>query len=438
MNKKISITILLGLAILLNILILSYRADFSKETKTIYMDIESDHDVVLQLYYSNDEEFHDDLMQTVYYNAQVSEGEGTLTFEVPMGYENYMVCSDELVETGEITDIYYNYYFLRASLLDKCEIKVTEEQVTCFSLQDGELYESINTVQHGFQKKMNIVFCAVVDIAIFVLSKYLFQQLGLVKELVDNRTMILRLGKNDFKTRFAGSYLGIIWAFIQPVVTVLVYWFVFQVGFRSSPVDNFPFVLWLTTGMVPWFFFSEAWNSGTNSLTDYTYLVKKVVFNISTIPVVKIVSALFVHVFFVAFTMFLYVLYGYKPDIYWLQVIYYSFCLLVMVTALAYLCSAIMVFFRDLSQIINVVLQVGIWLSCIMWSVDMLPERVRWVMYFNPIYYIVSGYRTALITKEWFWEMPYQTLGFWAFVIVLMSIGVNVFNKLRVHFADVL
>ena len=153
---------------------------------------------------------------------------------------------------------------------------------------------------------------------------------------------------------------------------------------------------------------------------------------------VKIVSALFVHVFFVAFMMFLYIIYGYKPDLYWLQVIYYSFCLLVMVTALAYLCSAIMVFFRDLSQIINVVLQVGIWLSCIMWSVDMLPERVRWVMYFNPIYYIVSGYRSALITKEWFWEMPYQTLGFWAFVIVLMSIGVNVFHKLRVHFADVL
>ena len=438
MNKKLSITILLGLAILLNILILSYRADFSKETKTIYMDIKSDHDVVLQLYYSNDEEFRDNLMQTVYYNAQVSKGEGTLTFEVPMGYENYMICSDELVETGEIIDIYYNYYFMRASLLNKCEIKATEGQVTCFLLQDGKLYESINEVQHDFQKKMNIVFCIVIDIAICVLAKYIFQLLGIVKELIENRTMILRLGKNDFKTRFAGSYLGIIWAFIQPVVTVLVYWFVFQVGFRSSPVDNFPFVLWLTTGMVPWFFFSEAWNAGTNSLTDYSYLVKKVVFNISTIPVVKIVSALFVHVFFVAFMMFLYIIYGYKPDLYWLQVIYYSFCLLVMVTALAYLCSAIMVFFRDLSQIINVVLQVGIWLSCIMWSVDMLPERVRWVMYFNPIYYIVSGYRSALITKEWFWEMPYQTLGFWAFVIVLMSIGVNVFHKLRVHFADVL
>lgn len=437
-NKKMSIIILFGLALLLNILILNYKTNFSKETKTVYVDVASEHDIVVQLFYSNDREFQDDLVQTAYFNSQVSGGKGTLSFEVPLEYENYMINCDGIVETVEIVDVYYHYYFMQESLLDKCEIKSMTEDSMCFLLQDGKLYESINEVHHGFQKKMNIVFCAVVDITVCVLVKYIFQLLGLAKELIQNRTMILRLGKNDFKTRFAGSYLGIIWAFIQPVVTVLVYWFVFQVGFRSSPVGDFPFVLWLTTGMVPWFFFSEAWNSGTNSLIDYTYLVKKVVFNISTIPVVKIVSALFVHVFFVVFTMFLYILYGYNPDIYWVQVVYYSFCLLVMVTALAYLCSAIMVFFRDLSQVISVVLQVGIWLSCIMWSVDMLPERVRWVMYFNPIYYIVSGYRSALITKEWFWEMPYQTLGFWAFIVILMSVGVNIFNKLRVHFADVL
>ena len=101
--------------------------------------------------------------------------------------------------------------------------------------------------------------------------------------------MIYKLAKNDFKTKYAGSYLGIIWAFIQPVITVLVYWFVFEVGFRggsdSLPV---PFVLYLVAGIIPWFFFQDGLTGGTNSLLEYSYLVKKVVFNISVLPVVKI------------------------------------------------------------------------------------------------------------------------------------------------------
>ena len=112
--------------------------------------------------------------------------------------------------------------------------------------------------------------------------------------LKNNRKLIFSLAKNDFKTRFAGSYLGIFWAFVQPVVTILVYWFVFQVGFRNGTVDEFPFVLWLTAGLVPWFYFSEALMGATNSLLEYSYLVKKVVFNIDILPVIKVLSALFV------------------------------------------------------------------------------------------------------------------------------------------------
>ena len=95
-------------------------------------------------------------------------------------------------------------------------------------------------------------------------------------ELLQNRHLIWNLSKNDFKTKYAGSYLGIVWAFVQPVVTILVYWFVFQVGFRSQEVVNFPFVLYLTCGMVPWFFFQDALNGGTTALIEYSYLVKKV------------------------------------------------------------------------------------------------------------------------------------------------------------------
>ena len=141
------------------------------------------------------------------------------------------------------------------------------------------------------------------------------------------RKLTVTLAVNDFKTKYSGSYLGIFWAFVQPVVTVTVYWFVFQLGFRSDPVKDFPFVLWLIAGIVPWFYFSDALNGGTNSLLEYNYLVKKVVFNIDILPIVKVCSALFVHGFFVCFMFILYLAYGYGIDLYCIQDIYYT-CLL--------------------------------------------------------------------------------------------------------------
>jgi teichoic acid transport system permease protein len=110
----------------------------------------------------------------------------------------------------------------------------------------------------------------------------------------ENRRLVWKLAKNDFKTRYAGSYLGAIWAFIQPIVTILVYWFVFSLGMKASTgPEAMPFVLFLLAGIVPWFYFQDSLNGGTTSLLEYNYLVKKVVFNISVLPVVKILSALF-------------------------------------------------------------------------------------------------------------------------------------------------
>lgn len=261
-------------------------------------------------------------------------------------------------------------------------------------------------------------------------------------EIIKSRKMIYKLAKNDFKTKYAGSYLGIIWAFIQPVITVLVYWFVFEVGFRggsdSLPV---PFVLYLVAGIIPWFFFQDGLTGGTNSLLEYSYLVKKVVFNISVLPVVKILSAVFVHLFFIVFITFLYCCYGHFPDLYYLQLLYYLAGLLLLILGLSYLTSAVVVFFRDLSQMISIALQIGIWLTPIMWVAE--DKLIHYpllykILKLNPIYYIVMGYRDAFIYKHWFWERPLWTAYFWCFVIGVLWLGTRVFKKLRVHFADVI
>lgn len=267
----------------------------------------------------------------------------------------------------------------------------------------------------------------------------------MIKEIWNNRKLIFKLAKNDFKTRYAGSYLGIVWAFVQPIITIIVYWFVFEYGLSAGAQLSrngieIPFVLWLSAGLVPWFFFSEALSSATNALIEYNYLVKKVVFKIEVLPVVKVLSSSFVHVFFVLFVLILYSCYGYFPDVYTVQVFYYSFCMFMMVLAISYTTCAVVVFFRDLSHIIGIFLQVGVWATPIMWNFSIIHNPVlEFIFKLNPMFYIVQGYREALIEKTWFGQSALgQTAYFWILTIVLFAFGKMMFNRLKPHFADVL
>ena len=202
-----------------------------------------------------------------------------------------------------------------------------------------------------------------------------------------------------------------------------------------------PYVLWLTAGLVPWFYFSEAIVQGTQALLEYNYLVKKVVFKISILPIIKIIGATFIHVFFALILILLYFAYGYTPDLYLLQIPYFSFCMFIFVLALSYATCAIVVFFRDLTQIINILLQVGMWATPILWDITMLKgqwEPFRIVFKMNPVYYVVNGYRSALFEKTWFWQDFYSTMYFWIVTAVLFGIGALIFKRLKVHFADVM
>lgn len=259
-------------------------------------------------------------------------------------------------------------------------------------------------------------------------------------ELYRNRRLVFSLAKNDFKTKYAGSYFGTVWAFIQPIVTICVYWFVFGLALRNGADRGVPFVLWLVAGLVPWFFIQEGLTGGTSALLEYNYLVKKVVFNIRILPVVKVFSAVFVHCFFVVIILVIYTFMGYPPDLYALQLLYYSFCTFMLILGVTYLTSSVAVFFRDLTQMINIALQVGVWVTPIMWNFSDLglTGLLTTILKLNPVFYIVQGYRDSLIDKVGIWEHPALTLYFWVFTVIVFILGTKLFKKLQVHFADVL
>ena len=109
----------------------------------------------------------------------------------------------------------------------------------------------------------------------------------IIKKIVTDMAFVWQFAIDDFKAKYAGSALGCMWAFLQPIITIVLYWFVFQLGFRSQPVEGFPFILWLMIGLIPWLFISEAVTNATTSMVEYSYLVKKVLFNINILPFTK-------------------------------------------------------------------------------------------------------------------------------------------------------
>lgn len=259
-----------------------------------------------------------------------------------------------------------------------------------------------------------------------------------VLDIIKKRNLLIELTKKEFQTRYLGSYLGIAWAFVQPIFNIMVLWFVFEIGFRSAPVKDFPFILWLVCGMVPWFFFSDSILSSVTSIVDNNYLVKKVVFPVSLLPFVKILSALVVHSFFIFLLFLCFIYYGYMPELYNLQIIYYIFATSVLAIGVSLITSSLMVFLRDIKEIVNMTMQLAFWFTPIFWPIQIIPEKYQSIIKLNPMYYIIEGYRNSFIYHKWFWNDINSFLYFWLFTIFILISAFLLYRKMRPHFADVL
>lgn len=262
--------------------------------------------------------------------------------------------------------------------------------------------------------------------------------LEFLKSAATQRQIVWTLAKSDFKSRYLGSALGALWAFVLPLVNLGVIWFAFQQGVKSVALGSVPFILWLVSGLFPWTFFSDGVSAASNSLVEKAFLVKKVVFKVELIPLIKVLAAILPFLFLSIVMLILFSLYGYTPDLYWVQLLYYAFCLCMLVLSLSWLTSSVVVFYRDLSQVINMSLQLGFWATPIFWTPDNLPEKFKFLLFLNPMAYVVNGYRQSMISKVWFWEEPWSTIYFWALIGAFSFMGLFIFKRLRPHFADVL
>ena len=259
-----------------------------------------------------------------------------------------------------------------------------------------------------------------------------------IKKICDFYKCTVEFAKNDLKKRYAGSVLGAIWAYIQTAMMVVIYWFVFQYGLRNGAVDGVPFLPWFISGMMPWLMFSDIINSCMNCMAEYSYIVKKVVFNIDIIPASKIAVCLFIYAFFLVVIVIVTLCNHLFTGFYILQSILYLIAALLLAVPIGYAVCTVSVFFKDLGQIIAIILNMLMWATPIAWPATIVPEGLRWIIKLNPMYFVVSGVRNSLIygipiTAD----IPYLFY-FAGCVCALWAVCIPIYRRLVPHLADIL
>lgn len=252
------------------------------------------------------------------------------------------------------------------------------------------------------------------------------------------REMIWSLAIWSFRNRFIGTSAGALWSVFHPLALVFVFWMVFSLGFRATGPGHLPFVVYFMTAFLPWTFFSEALINSTGSIVSNPHLAKKMVFPTEILPLVEIVAATFSHLLLLAFTLVLLIFHGIIPGWWFLQILYAYFCAATLVLGLGWLFSATNVIYRDVSQSLNTVLNFWFWITPIVWSTEMVPEKWRPILNLNPMTHVVESYRDALLYGRPFWSDPIQVLSFWGWTLTFGFIGAYVFHRLKQEFAEVL
>lgn len=257
------------------------------------------------------------------------------------------------------------------------------------------------------------------------------------RDIVDKRSIIYELVKRDLQQQYMGSYLGVVWLFLQPLLFISILYSVFTMGFKAGVSEEMPFSIYLVTGMVAWLHFVANFSSNTGAISSYSFLVKKVDFRLSVLPIVKMGSSLLSHIFLVSVATCLAWYQGYPPTIYTLQLVYYFLAMSALLLGLGWMTSSSSIFIKDVTKLVSIFIQFGFWLTPIFWNISMIPERYRWVIDLNPMYYIVTGYRDSIITHVPFWERD-NTVYFWSFTFVSLYLGISIYRRLRPHFAEVI
>ena len=258
-----------------------------------------------------------------------------------------------------------------------------------------------------------------------------------LKILFKNKKLVLKLGKNDFRNRYANASLGTLWGFLQPFIFMMTYVIVFQYIMHTGSAGQYPYVVWFLPGMSMWLFCNDAILQASNSIRTYSYLVKKVVFPVDIIPIISLTSSSFIGLFLIAITTLVAICFKFIPNIFILiYIIIAAYCFIISFTRFT---SAVTTLVPDFSQLLNILIQLFMWFTPIVWNLNMLHGIVQCMFKAFPFTYLIEGMRQAFIDSTIITEHHgLYTIIFWVITVFLFVFGNYVFKKSKKDFADIL
>jgi lipopolysaccharide transport system permease protein len=251
------------------------------------------------------------------------------------------------------------------------------------------------------------------------------------------RSLIQTLVVRDLKARYRGSVLGFFWSFINPLFLLLIYSFIFATVLPSQHTPEMePYSLFMFCGILPWTWFSASLLESSNVLIGGGNLIKKVLFPAEVLPIVTVLANM-VHFFLGLPILAGFLLYYQRPldpiELLWFPVI--VLVQLVLTLGLSFFASALTVHFRDIKDILGNLMTLWFFTTPIIYSLQMAPERYRWVLSLNPMTHIAISYQEVLFFigpfGHWKWLMA-----IFAFSLVVFFAGYFVFDRLRDSFAE--
>ncbi len=252
-----------------------------------------------------------------------------------------------------------------------------------------------------------------------------------IKEIYAYREMIYMLVRRDLRGRYKGSMLGFFWTFLNPLLQLGVYTIVFSVIMRNG-IDKY--YLFLFVALIPWMFLATSVQGGTMCILAQKDLVTKIYFPRQVLPISHVITC-FVNMLLCFLVVFLVCAFGIGLNLpvlpYLIPVMLTEFLLAL---GLCFIVSGITVYFRDLEHVMGIIVMLWQFLTPVMYSVDMIPEKLRNLFMLNPMTPIIFSYREILYFKQ---TPNLQNLMFSLMLaILLLIVGWTVFNHLQKHFAE--
>ena len=253
-----------------------------------------------------------------------------------------------------------------------------------------------------------------------------------IKELYAYRQMLISLVKKDLRGRYKASVLGFLWTFINPLLQLLVYTVVFSVVMRAGIEKFYIFVF---VALVPWIFFSSSLTGGASIIVMNQDMIQKIYFPRIVLPI-SYVTSCFVNMllcFLIIFPVMVISGISLNP----LALLCLPVIMIVeyfLALGMAMLSSAVTVYFRDLEHILGIITMVWMYMTPIFYSIDMIPEKLRFVYHINPMSSVISCYRDVL----YYAQVPDLTSLLEAVVLgaLFLVLGMLAFGKLKKGFAE--